>query len=118
MRFYWLLLGILAVWRLTHLVTSEAGPWQLLDRLRVRIGNGVAGQLLNCFYCLSLWMSAPMAWWIGSSVQERLMLWPALSAGAILLHRITEKPAPAGYYIEDGEETSYVLRQEGDGSAH
>ncbi|MFN7994751.1 MAG: hypothetical protein U0Q18_14180 [Bryobacteraceae bacterium] len=117
MRFYWLLLGILAVWRVTHLVTSEDGPWKLFGRFRRRIGNGVTGELLNCFYCLSLWISAPVAWWIGGGIEERLILWPALSAGAILLHRITERPAAAGYYVEDREEVSYVLRQEGDGRA-
>ena len=40
MRFYWLALGILAVWRVTHLLHAEDGPWDVLYRLRRRLGDG------------------------------------------------------------------------------
>ena len=59
MRFYWLLLGILGVWRVTHLLHAEDGPWKLLYKLRAILGRTLLGQLFDCFYCLSLWISAP-----------------------------------------------------------
>jgi hypothetical protein len=89
MKFYWLLLGLLTVWRLTHLLNAEDGPWDLVVRLRRAAGTGFFAGLLDCFYCLSLWMAAPIAVLIGSGWTERMLLWPALSAGAIFLERVT-----------------------------
>ncbi len=94
MAIYRLLLGILFVWRITHLLNAEDGPGDLFVTLRRRVGNGFWGQLLDCFLCLSLWVSAPLAVLLGRKAGERILLWPALSAGAILLERATDhKPA-------------------------
>jgi hypothetical protein len=84
-------LGVLAVWRVTHLLFAEDGPWDVIIRLRRRAGTGFWGNLLDCFYCLSLWIAAPLAVLLGSGWAERLLLWPALSAGAILLERVTTR---------------------------
>lgn len=111
MRFYWLVLGVLAVWRLTHLLQAEDGPWDAVARLRRAAGLGFWGRLLDCFYCLSLWTAAPLAVAIGQGPAERLLLWPALSAGAILLERMTRRedlPAP---YAEDRENENELLRE-------
>ena len=115
MRFYWLTLAILGVWRITHLLNAEDGPWNLIARFRQSAGTGVLGQMLDCFYCLSLWIAIPFAWAIGQSWKERLLLWPALSGAAILLHRVTKgsESEPPAVYLED-KEPSDVLRQESD----
>jgi hypothetical protein len=94
MRFYWLTLGILAVWRITHLLHAEDGPGDIFVRLRRLAGNGFWGSLLDCFYCLSVWTAGPVAYWIAESWTERLLLWPALSGGAILIERLTSEPTP------------------------
>jgi hypothetical protein len=104
MRFYWFLLGSLAVWRVTHLLQAEDGPWRISARLRRRAGSGFFGGLLDCFYCLSLWVALPLAWWLGDSSGECLLLWPALSAAAILAERLmreTAGPPPAAYVEDD-----------------
>jgi hypothetical protein len=119
-RFYWLILGILGVWRTTHLLHAEDGPWDLLARLRRSLGNGFLGQLLDCFYCSSLWIAVPFAWAIGQSWRERILLWPALSGASALLQRATT-PGGAGpldsaapvMYTED-KEPGNVLRQDPD----
>ena len=106
MEVYYLILGVLGVWRITHLLHAEDGPWDLLFRLRRMAGRGVIAQLLDCFYCLSLWVAAPFALWIGRGWQESALVWPALSAGAIIIERITNtKPniLPVRY-MEDKEE--------------
>ena len=95
---YGLIVGVLAVWRITHLLAAEDGPWAILARFRQWVGNGFWGELLDCFYCLSMWVAAPLAIWTGDTAKERVLLWLAFSAGAILLERATEKPAPAVYY--------------------
>lgn len=113
MEFYWLLLAVLCAWRITHLLQAEDGPWELMARLRRRAGAGFWGDLLDCFYCLSLWIAAPLALFIGESWRERVLLWPALSAGVILLERISrrESSAPPAVYYEDQENDHVMLRQ-------
>jgi hypothetical protein len=111
--FYWLTLGVLGVWRITHLLNAEDGPADMLVRLRQLAGSGFWGGLLDCFYCLSLWVAAPFAVLIGGEAIERLLLWPALSSGAILLERITrETPVSAAMFVEDKENSGGVLRKE------
>lgn len=104
-------LGALAVWRLTHLLQAEDGPWDLVVRLRRAAGHGFWGSLLDCFYCLSLWVAAPFALLVSPDWLIRLLAWPALSAAAILLER-TGQPSPAAppavrYW--EGEETNDEL---------
>lgn len=103
MKAYELVLAILCVWRITHLLQAEDGPWELVVRLRRAAGSGFAGRLLDCFYCLSLWISAPFAWGFGESWPERLLLWPSLSAVAIFLERLTgpRSESPPAPYFED-----------------
>jgi hypothetical protein len=111
MKFYWLVLEILCVWRLTHLLHAEDGPWSLLLRLRRAVGNGFWGGLLDCFYCLSLWIAAPFALLLGQGWRERLLLWLASSGGAILLERSTTRSQAqvSSFYVED-EEGPHVPR--------
>ncbi len=82
-----LLLVALAVWRVTHLLAAEDGPWDLVARLRARLGEGLLGRLMDCFYCLSLWIAAPAALITASGPQAWLVHWLALSAAACLLER-------------------------------
>ena len=98
-RFYFFVLATLCVWRITHLFNAKVGPGRVSVRFRRLLGNGFWGELVDCFYCLSLWISAPFAWFLGSAWPEELMLWPALSGAAILLERVTAPAAPR--YTED-----------------
>jgi hypothetical protein len=103
-RFYVLILGVLGVWRLTHLLNAEDGPGKALARFRNLVGAGFWGELLDCFYCLSLWVAAPFAFFLGNPWSEKLLLWLALSAAAILLERATAKVSAVGepiVYHED-----------------
>jgi hypothetical protein len=113
-RVYWFTLSVLCVWRVTHLLQAEDGPADLLVRLRRMAGSGFAGKLMDCFACLSLWVAAPLAYWVPQTRLERLLWWPALSAGAILLERATSPrngDAPAVYF-EDEEKSDVLLRTE------
>lgn len=118
MRAYWFTLSVLCVWRITHLLQAEDGPGDLLVRLRRMAGSGFAGKLLDCFYCLSFWVAAPLAYLVPETRLERLLWWPALSAGAILLERVTtlrSGDAPALYFqdrFEDKEKPDVMLRTE------
>lgn len=85
------IIGVLAVWRLTHLLWAEDGPAGVLARLRRSVGEGFFGRLLDCFYCLSLWVSVPFAWILASSWVERAIVWLGLSGGALILERATTR---------------------------
>ena len=112
MGFYGLVLGVLGVWRVAHLLNAEDGPSGVFVRLRRRAESGFLGKLLDCFYCSSLSTAVPFALVIGTGWRERLLLWPALSAGAIVLERLTaEKKDTSPLYWEDREVQDGMLRQ-------
>ena len=106
---YGFLLGALATWRIAHLLQFENGPWRLLARLRHGLAPWLGG-VLACFYCFSVWIALPAAILLGHTWPERCWLWPALSAGAILLERWIAPPTP--WYSEDSpkEEEHELLR--------
>lgn len=92
----YLVVGILATYRLTSLFQREVGPFGMFVWIRKRFGvvhdalgfphgypDTMFGKLFECFWCLSVWAGALVAlaillggWW--------LMLPLALSGGAIL----------------------------------
>jgi hypothetical protein len=80
----------LAVWRVTHLLAEEDGPGDVVVRLRKRLGNSLAGQAMDCFFCLSLWIAAPFAVLLAGDVLTWGLTWLALSGAACLLQRATE----------------------------
>jgi len=80
----------LAAWRVTHLLAAEDGPADVIVRARARLGDGIIGRLFDCFYCLSLWIAAPLAFIVCRDPLERLVTWIALSGAACLFERFTE----------------------------
>jgi hypothetical protein len=100
---YWFILAALATWRITHLLHAEDGPAKLVARLRALAGHGLVGNALDCFYCLSVWIALGFGMAIGDSWPERLLLWPALSAGAIMLERLST-PRQQALYFEDHDQ--------------
>ena len=98
--FYGLALGILCVWRITHLLQAEDGPWDLVLRLRSAAGNGLLGAMLDCFGCLSLWVAIVFAALLAHGVLHGMLLWPALSGGAMLLQRLSRFERGPGHIID------------------
>jgi hypothetical protein len=85
-------LATLAVWRITHMLSREDGPWDILAWVRRVLGAGTLGRLFACFYCLSVWVALPFAWFLNGSTAETFVGWLALSGGAVLLERLTQEP--------------------------
>lgn len=88
--FIFILMG-LTVWRITHLLSNEDGPFDMVIKFRKLFGQGFFGTLLDCFYCLSIWVAIPFASLSGDSISEILLLWGALSGFACLLEKATNK---------------------------
>ena len=79
---------------MTHLIAEEDGPANTVVRVRARLGQSVAGELMDCFYCLSVWVAAPLTLTVTRRPRELVGTWLALSGAACLLERATEKPTP------------------------
>jgi hypothetical protein len=82
-------LGVLATWRVTHLLAEEDGPGDLVVRLRARVGDGWQGRLMDCFYCLSVWTATPFALAVTRRRRDAPVAMLALSGAACLLERAT-----------------------------
>jgi hypothetical protein len=113
---FWLrlLLAILACWRISHLLAAEDGPAGLIARFRVWIGNHLIGQMLDCFLCMSVWVSLPLAFFVTRALPDVLVVWWAVSGGACLLERlkppeVTIQTLPDESHGE-GEEEHGMLR--------
>jgi hypothetical protein len=87
-------LSALAVWRLTHLLAAEDGPWDIIVSIRRRLGSSIWGTLMDCFNCLSIWISLPFAFYVLDGWLSRIVVWLALSGLASLANRMgtAEKP--------------------------
>lgn len=81
--------GALATWRVAHLFAEEDGPGHVIVRLRARAGDGWAGELLDCFYCVSIWVAAPVAVTVAPRRRDIPLACLALSGAACLLEQLT-----------------------------
>jgi hypothetical protein len=95
-------LSSLAVYRVAHLIAREDGPWDVFRRLRASAKNSAGGRLVSCVDCLSVWLSVPLAVFVGHSWFERVVAWWALSGAVVLVDRATRDP----FVIESQERSS------------
>ena len=80
-----IIITILAIWRLTNLITQELGPYDLFLRLRLKLQYSNSKLLdLDCFYCTSIWVAAPFALF----TDNWLIYWLFYSAGAIIVEKL------------------------------
>jgi Protein of unknown function (DUF1360) len=118
-------LAVLATWRITHLLAAEDGPADVIVRLRRRLGRSFAGRLMDCFYCLSVWVAAPLAFFAGGQgAAELFVTWWALAGAACLLERLGQQPVwmqPLPPVEESKGDSENVLRrrsENGDTASH
>jgi hypothetical protein len=102
-------LASLATWRVTHLLAEEDGPADVVIRLRARLEPGRLGDLMDCFYCLSVWVAAPVSLAVVRRPREAPLTWLALSGSACLLERATQG-LPATTPDQDGQLVTQLRR--------
>lgn len=96
----------------------EDGPADLIVRFRARLGRSIAGQLMDCFFCLSIWIAVPTALFVSLKPAEWLMSWLAVSGGACLLQEMIKDPVVIQPIAQEAEEEiNNVLRAETLGTA-
>ncbi len=82
---------VVAVWRLTHLIVAEDGPFELIIKVRKSAGNSFLGKLMDCFYCLSIWIALLAASCSANTFNELILLTLYYSGLSILLEKFTNK---------------------------
>ncbi|MDA0782630.1 MAG: DUF1360 domain-containing protein [Rickettsiales bacterium] len=82
---------VLAVWRVAHFFVAEDGPWDIVVKLRIKAGEGIIGQLMDCFYCMSVWVSVPFAFIMTNQLRYWFIYLLALSGAAALLEQLAAK---------------------------
>lgn len=81
----------LAVWRVTHLIAEEDGPGDVVALARERLGSSALGGLMDCFYCLSIWVAAPFGVWLSLDLASGVVTWLALSGVACVIQKLTSR---------------------------
>ena len=104
------LLGALATWRVAALLVQEDGPYNLITHLRRATANTGMGQALRCFYCTSLWVAAPAAFWLTGATPRWVIMWLALSGAASLLERFSGPREPSVFDLPDVERLNEARR--------
>jgi hypothetical protein len=110
-------LGLIATWRVAHLLAYEDGPWDVMARFRTALGHGFFGRLVDCFHCVSLWVAAPFAFAIGRGPLERVLMWLALSGGACLLDRFKRDPVVLQRIHPEEQDNGMLRAEEGGGAS-
>ena len=89
-----LVLGSLATFRLSHLVTTERGPLAMFERFRKALprGRGSLNEWVNCIWCFSLTASALVCLilWAGGyrmTWDFWILHWLAFSSLSLLVHK-------------------------------
>jgi hypothetical protein len=103
--------AVLATWRVAHLVAREDGPGGILAGLRRRAPAGIAA-MVQCVYCLSVWVAAPAALWITRNPIDWFVTALAISGAACLLERAGDEPVVIRRLetIDEHEVTHELLR--------
>lgn len=85
-----LIVGGLAVWRLSHMIVKENGPLMVFTRLRAFLGrtqkrSGGLFDMISCVYCISFWIGLLAALWVAPTLFHVIGYGLAFSGVATLL---------------------------------
>jgi hypothetical protein len=80
--------SVFAVWRLSYLISEEDGPFDIVFVIRKQLGNSVLGDLMDCFYCVSVWFAFPFAILFATSLSTYVVFWLGISGGACIINKV------------------------------
>lgn len=81
----------LACWRLSTMLVSEPGPFEVFEWIRHKAQGWMLGDLLACVWCTSVWVSAGLLMTAQFVAGRYVVYWLALSALAILVDVLVER---------------------------
>lgn len=87
---FWSIIGLLAVYRATFMITRDEGPFEIFQSLRDRFTkNDWIGRGIRCPYCVSFWASvaaSPVVMFAAQGyLQAQYLLLPFAIAGGFML---------------------------------
>jgi hypothetical protein len=84
------LLALLGVYRLSHMIAMEDGPFDMFAELRDAVGQRTwIGRGLHCVLCVSFWASLLGALGLlPMGVATFVLVWLGLAGGCLVLHRL------------------------------
>jgi len=92
------LLSAFAVYRMSHLLKYDEGPFHVFQKLRVFLGTRASyskiakffADIVNCCYCSSIWIAIPFALALCTiysfTVINFIILWLGLAGVAEFIH--------------------------------
>lgn len=92
-------------WRIA-LPSGTASPTSSCDCASAQ-GDGAIGKAMDCRYCFSVWVAAPLALVVAPRRRDRALTWLALSGAACRLERVTQPRA-----LQDLHTTTTEARDE------
>lgn len=98
MSFLTLVIGGLAVWRLSHALVKENGPLMVFVRLRARLASsqkrsGGLFDAISCVYCISFWMGLGASLFVSHGIFTWIGYGLAFSGVAMILEKAFDKQA-------------------------
>lgn len=87
------LLALLGIYRLSHMIAMEDGPFDVFAGLRDRAGQrDWVGRGLHCPLCISFWLALSMSGWLALADlmlwQLFWLVWLGIAGGCLVLHRL------------------------------
>jgi hypothetical protein len=86
-----LILLALAVYRVSHMITREDGPFDLFSTWRDYVGQANwIGRGLHCILCVSYWLSTAAFFWTFETVGilAALIYWHAVAGCVLILQKL------------------------------
>lgn len=106
-----LVVGVLAVWRVSHLVVHEDGPANLVVRIRALVDRTALAGLMDCFACTSVWAGGAVAVALFGGrlpAREVAVTAVAMSGAAMLAERALATSAADDYLPEPETDSPLV----------
>lgn len=79
----------LAVWRITHMIVREEGPFSIFQKMREPFAGQSTwiGRGLHCMFCVSYWLSA-IAAVFAQNIRDGVLYWHAVAGGVFVLYKV------------------------------
>lgn len=88
MTWFSFILALLAVYRVSHLLTQEDGPFDLFSTLREKLGQATwVGRGAACLLCVSFWLSALPAFYLARTYVEFALYWGGIAGGVLVIRK-------------------------------
>ncbi|MBK8627014.1 MAG: DUF1360 domain-containing protein [Saprospiraceae bacterium] len=86
-NWFWLVISILTVWRLTSLLCYEEGPFKIFNKVRRYLYKLNLGSLVECFHCMAIWVSICIVVLMYPIKFEIFLIIFAVAGGASIIER-------------------------------